>query len=127
MAKGKPAPEPEQEEVEELEDAKTEGRRLSEMAGSSGGGSFEGELLTLEQLDGREVTVLDFKFLPSTFKEGEDYACIQVELDGIKHVINTTATVIVKDLKKVDKAGLPAPVKFVMTKGKGKYSYWNME
>lgn len=113
------------EPTEEVMTGRSEARRLSEMAGT-GGQQFEGDLLTMEQVKDQELTVLDFKFLPSTFKEGGTYACIQVEREGVKYVVNTNATVILKGLANVNKADLPAPVTFTKTMGKNKREYWNM-
>ena len=102
-----------------------EAQSLADLAGT-GGGVFDGPLLKMEDIKGKRHMVLDFKMMPSTFKEG-DYACIQIKMGGELAVVNTTATVILKGLNATDKTKLPAPNAFVMRQGKkeGSKPYWD--
>ena len=101
-----------------------EASSLADLAGT-GGGSYEGDLLTMEAIKDRKHIVIDFKFLPSTFREGGTYACIQIKLGGVLKVINSTAMVILKGLAQVDKTRLPIENAFVKRMGKGGKEYWD--
>jgi len=124
-AKKQTAPEPKEETSEaELFDQETaEAESLADLAGT-GGGTYEGDLLTMEAIKDRRHTVIDFKFLPSTFKQGGTYACIQIKLGGALKVVNTNATVVLKGLANVDKTRLPLQNAFVMRQGKTR-EYWD--
>jgi len=125
-AKKQTAPEPKEEanEAELFDEETAEAESLADLAGT-GGGVYEGDLLTMEAIKDRKHTVIDFKFLPSTFKEGGTYACIQIKLRGALQVVNTNATVILKGLANVDKTRLPIVNAFVMRMGKNKREYWD--
>lgn len=128
---GPKKPEQEQEPMNEAEAFAEETRqagRLADLAGT-GGGQFEGELVTLESIENQEVTVLDYKLLPSTFREGGTYVCFQARTaDGKLIVVNTNAMVPVKGFANVEKNALPLPVEFFMQKPKGGGKpYWNMK
>jgi len=121
-----PAEEPEEQvnEASLFDQETAEAESLADLAGT-GGGVYEGDLLTMEAIKDRKHTVIDFKFLPSTFKEGGTYACIQIKLGGVLKVINTNATVILKGLANVDKTRLPTVNAFVKRMGKSKKEYWD--
>jgi hypothetical protein len=114
------APPAEEENLFDVEDY-----TLADVAGT-GGAAFEGELKTLEQIQGQKVRLHDYKLLPSSFREGGTYICLQLEdAKGVKFVVNSSATVILK-IANVDKAKLPLPTAFYMSPGKpGGKPYWN--
>lgn len=101
---------------------------LAELAGCGGSG-FEGELIKLEAIKGKKVTVLDYKYLPSQFDDGDDmneYLSIQLEVDGDKCVVNTKAGAIARDFKNIPKEQLPGFITFDQKKGKAGRMYWYM-
>ena len=102
-----------------------EAQSLADLAGT-GGGIFEGPLVKMEAIKNMRHTVLDFKMIPSTYREG-DYVCIQIKMGGELMVVNSTAQVIMKGLAVTDKSKLPVPNAFVMRTGKkeGSKSYWD--
>jgi hypothetical protein len=111
----------------ELFDRDTEETQsLADLAGT-GGGTFEGPLMKMEAIKGLKHIVLDFRMMPSTFKEGGTYACIQIKMGGVLQVVNTNAQVILKGLAATDKTKLPVPNAFVMREGKkaGSKPYWD--
>lgn len=111
-------------EAELFDQETAEASSLADLAGT-GGGVYEGDLVTMEAIENRKHTVLDFKFLPSTFREGGTYACIQIKLGGALKVVNTNAQVILKGLSNVDKSRLPQPNAFVKRMGKNQREYWD--
>jgi len=126
MSAKKQTTEPEEKATEaELFDQETaEAESLADLAGT-GGGAYEGDLLAMEAIKDRKHIVIDFKFLPSTFREGGTYACIQIKLGGALKVVNTTAMVILKGLANVDKTKLPTVNAFVKRMGKSQKEYWD--
>ncbi len=112
----------------EMDEETKNAKSLADLAGT-GGGMFDGESVSFESLKDQKVTVMDFRLMPSTFREGGTYACLQIRLASGKVVVtNTNALVIVKGLANVNKADLPAPVTFFMQQGKdaSRKPYWNM-
>lgn len=135
-AKAAPPPEdlfPEGAETEEPEDAgqaladnTSEAASMADLAGT-GGGSFDGDLVTMENIEGKKHMFLDFKIMPSTFREGGTYACMSLMGQKKKAVCNSNAMVILKGLAAVNKAKLPQPNAFVKRTGKkaGAKPYWD--
>ncbi len=127
-AVAEPAAEPQANEAERMDEDTKSAKRLSDLAGT-GGAQFEGDLVTLEAIAGKEVLVMDYKTLPSSFRQGGTYVCMQIKLpNGKLAVVNTNALVIVKGLANVLKADLQAQVIFAQVQGadKTKKPYWNM-
>ena len=86
---------------------------------SDGPQTFEGELIKMDDVLGKDIKVLDFAFAPSQFAAGE-YVSIQIEIGAGKtketRVLRSGATTIMSVLKNVDKAKLPLETK--IEKGK---------
>lgn len=104
-----------------------EAKSLAEIAGTVGG-MFEGDLLTMDAIEGKKVYVLDYALRPSTFREGGTYICLQLKRkNGTMNVLNSTAKVPLK-IANVDKAQLPAETAFVKRPNKtpGNKPYWDM-
>lgn len=105
-------------------------KRLADIAGT-GGSAFEGDLVTLDAIANQVVLLKDFKIMPSSFRQGGTYACMQIKLrSGKLIVVNNGGLVILKGLANMDKAAnLPAAGKFVQVQGsdKTKKPYWNFE
>ena len=114
----------------ELFDEEVAGAKsLADLAGT-GGAAFEGELVTLESIQDERVMVLDYKLLPSTFREGGTYVCFSARTRENKMiVVNTNAMVPVKAFAAiVDKGELPMPATFFMQEPKsGGKPYWNIK
>lgn len=107
------------------DEAKAEARRLVDYSGTST--VYEGEVMTMADLEGKELKVLAFNFVDSSYREGEKFLSMQCELDGEKIVVNTNAKVPMKGFLNVPKEELPLPVTFFMEKPKGGGKpYWNM-
>ena len=105
----------------------SEVKSLAELAGTSGG-MFEGDLVTMDAIEGKKVFVLDFALRPSTFREGGTYICLQLKRkNGTMHVLNSTAKVPLK-IANVNKELLPAETAFVRRPNKtpGQKPYWDM-
>ena len=104
-----------------------EAKSLAEIAGTTGG-MFEGDLLTMDAIEGRKVYVLDFTLRPSTFRDGS-YICLQLKRkDGTMNVLNSTAKVPMKIANVNKETGLPAVTAFVKRPNKtpGQKPYWDM-
>jgi hypothetical protein len=105
-----------------------EAKSLAEIAGTTGG-MFEGDLLTMDAIEGRKVYVLDFSLRPSTFREGGTYICLQLKRkNGTMNVLNSTAKVPLKIANVNKETGLPAVTAFVKRPNKtpGQKPYWDM-
>ena len=105
--------------------AREQAKRVADFAGTST--VYEGDVVPMSDLEGRELTILDFNYADSSYREGEKFLSMQAELDGEKIVVNTNAKVILKGFMNVPKDQLPLPVVFYMEKPKsGGKPYWNM-
>lgn len=105
---------------------KEKAKRLADLAGV--GRAFEGEQVSMADIAGKEVTVVDFKFLPSQFRQGEDYITIQIEIGGELKVMNTAAQVISNTFKNITRDQLPAPAVFKQVRSeKSGRDYWTVE
>lgn len=105
---------------------KKQAKRLADFAGTST--VYEGDVIPMADLEGKELTVLAFNFADSSYREGEKFLSMQAELDGEMIVVNTNAKVIMKGFLNVPKEELPLPVTFYMEKPKGGGKpYWNMK
>lgn len=115
-------------EVEETDDTGVmQEKSLGEVAGV-GGKSFVGDGLTMAQVEGKPITVEDFRLLDSTFHEGKKYVCLQIRLKGKQYVLNCNATVIVKAFveERITAEHLPAKTTFSKVTGKNGKEYWTM-
>ena len=98
--------------------------RLADVAGV--GQAFEGETTKMADIAGKDLTVLDFRFIPSQYREG-DFACIQAKLGAKLIVVNTNADIITRVLRGLDKSKLPLKAKFEKEKGKSGREYWTIK
>lgn len=127
VKKGKPEEKAEETGADLFDKETAEAKSLAEIAGTTGG-MFEGDLLTMDAIEGKKVYVLDFSLRPSTFREGGTYICLQLKRkNGTMNVLNSTAKVPLK-IANVDKATLPAITAFVKRPNKtpGQKPYWDM-
>lgn len=80
---------------------------------------LDGEKKKIVDILNKEILILDFNIRKSKIKEG-NYAIVQFELEGEKHVIFTTATRILKKLER-HKEKMPYRVTIIQ-----KFSYFTM-
>lgn len=100
-------------------------KRLADIAGV--GQAFEGDKVTLAEIKGQEVEVLDFKFLKSAFREGE-YVTMQLRMGGELKMLNTEAQVVMNAFRNTNREDLPALVTFVQRTAEASgRTYWTME
>lgn len=104
---------------------KAKAKRLADFAGTSS--VYEGDVIPMSDLEGKEIEVLAFNFAESSYREGEKFLSMQAVLDGEKIVVNSNAKVIMKGFLNVPKEELPMVVEFFMEKPKsGGKPYWNL-
>jgi len=80
---------------------------------------LEGEKLKITDILNKEILIINFNIRRSKIKEG-NYVIVQFELDNKKHVIFTTATRIMKRLKRY-KDKMPYHVSIIQ-----KFNYYTM-
>jgi len=80
---------------------------------------LDGEKKKIDDVLNKEILVLNFNVRKSKIKEG-NYVIIQYELEGKKYVIFTTATRLMKKLKR-HKEKMPYRVTIIQ-----KYKYYTM-
>jgi hypothetical protein len=80
---------------------------------------LDGEKTTIADILNKEILILDFDIRKSKLKEG-NYAIMQFELEGKRHVIFTTATRLMKKLER-HKEKMPYRVEIIQ-----KYKYYTM-
>jgi hypothetical protein len=68
---------------------------------------MKGNLITIEELLGKEVLITGLDWKESTFKEDTDYLSLTVEVDGEEKVLNTGAQRVVAVFKEVKLEDLP--------------------
>lgn len=108
------------------EKEKDKAKSLAELAGV--GGVFEGVVVPMANIEGTAVKVIDFKFIPSQFREGEDFLSVQIKIGDELKVVNTSAVVVVRAFKAITREMLPAPATFVKVKpASGGREYWTIE
>lgn len=66
---------------------------------------FTGDKIKIQRILNKEITVINYQISPSQIKG--NYAQIQIELSGTKHVIFTGSTVLIDTLEQVDKNDFP--------------------
>lgn len=85
---------------------------------------LKGNIVTIEEILGKEILVKDISWHDSTFKEDAEYLSLTIDLDGEEKVLNTGATRVVEVFKHVDEKDLPIYVSFekvTLTGGKRVY------
>ena len=80
---------------------------------------LNGEKIKIVDILGKKILILNFDIRKSKIKEG-NYAIIQFEWDGEKHVVFTTATRLMKKLEQ-HKEKMPYHVTIIR-----KYKYYTM-
>ncbi|KGO89753.1 hypothetical protein Q764_06075 [Flavobacterium suncheonense GH29-5 = DSM 17707] len=66
-----------------------------------------GKSISLDHVLNLPIKVLDFRIGPSKKKPNTEYLTLQIETEGVKRVIFTGATVLIQQIKKVDKDKFP--------------------
>lgn len=68
--------------------------------------NFTGDKIKITKILNREIVVQNYKIEKSKFNEGK-CLCMQIELNGTKHVIFTGSTVLTQCIMKVSKEDFP--------------------
>lgn len=118
------------------EDQKPEKSKIAQESGVGMGAQFEGEKIDKADVDGKEVILVDFAFMPNKFKSTWDdgtpaiTAILQVEVDGELRILYIGGRVVVEGLKAIESRKdelLPGPVTFAKDKTQdGKRTFWTM-
>lgn len=66
---------------------------------------YIGDKIKIQRILNKEITVFRYTVSPSKIKG--DYAQIQIELNGTKHVIFTGSTVLIQTLKQIPESAFP--------------------
>lgn len=69
--------------------------------------AFVGDSVKIERLLNREITIHHFKITDSTKKAGTMCLYLQLELDGQKRVLFTSAKALMEAIQKVPEDGFP--------------------
>lgn len=68
---------------------------------------LRGNIVTMDEVLGKEILVKGIKWADSTFKEDAEYLSLTIDLDGEEKVLNTGATRVLEVFKHVDENDLP--------------------
>ena len=82
---------------------------------------FEGEKVSINDVINREVIILAFKAMPSTYYPDSDYAAISINDNGSQKWFTTSSAVLVSQLKKLEQIN-KLPAKAVFRKEKRYYT-----
>lgn len=71
--------------------------------------SFTGDKIKMSKILNKDITVLDFKIVPSKYTEkgNGNRLDMQIEVNGIKHVIFTGSISLAEAIQQVPKDGFP--------------------
>jgi hypothetical protein len=85
---------------------------------------FEGERAKIADILGKKLVVLDFAELPSKFREGQNFALINAEIDGKKIVVATGSQTLLDQLRQARQTKkLPLKARIVKPAGKRYYMF----
>lgn len=69
---------------------------------------FTGPKIKIGKILNKQITVEDYRIGPSKFaKNGEECLCLQILLNGEKHIVFTGSKRLMNTIKKVAKADMP--------------------
>jgi len=80
---------------------------------------LNGNLMTIEEVLGKDVLVTGFRFKESGFKEDSQYLSLEVKVGDEEGVINTGAQRIIPAFRQLSPADLPVLVTFEKITSKG--------
>lgn len=71
--------------------------------------SFTGEKIKMSKILNKEITVIDFKIVPSKFTEkgNGNRLDLQIEVNGTKHVVFSGSVSLAEAIQQVPKDGFP--------------------
>lgn len=96
-------------------------RRLADVVPES---AIKGNLVTIDDILGKEVLVVDLTWRDSSFKEDQEYLSLTIQVDGEEKTLNTGATQVLGAFKALDTANLPVYAVFEkVTRPDGKRVY----
>lgn len=73
---------------------------------------LKGNFVSIDDILGQEVEILDIKWADSTFKEDEQYLTLTINVEEEERKLNTGASRILEVFKHIDVADLPFYAKF---------------
>lgn len=68
---------------------------------------LKGNIVTMEDILGKEILIKALNWQTSTFKEDAEYLSLTIEIDGEEKIVNTGATRVIEVFKHVDENDLP--------------------
>lgn len=68
---------------------------------------FTGDKIKIDRIINTPIVVINFKVEPSKKKEGSDYLTLQIEKNGVKHVVFTGSIILIQLIKKVPLDNFP--------------------
>jgi hypothetical protein len=68
---------------------------------------FTGDKIKIDRILNMPIVVTNFKVEPSKKKEGSDYLTLQIEKNGVKHVVFTGSTILIQLIQKVPQDRFP--------------------
>lgn len=68
---------------------------------------FTGVKIKIDRIINTPIVVINFKVEPSKKKEGSGYLTLQIEKNGVKHVVFTGSTILIQLIKKVPLDNFP--------------------
>lgn len=69
--------------------------------------SFIGDKVKIDRIINTEIVVHDYKVSPSSQRENTNCLTLQIERNGIMHVVFTGSTVLMQMIEKVPKGDFP--------------------
>jgi hypothetical protein len=69
--------------------------------------TFSGDKIKVSRILNVEITVFEYKIEPSKQKENSNYMTLQIEKNGIKHIVFTGSKVLMQQIKQVSKEQFP--------------------
>lgn len=82
-------------------------RKFSELDIKPVESGFAGPKIKIEKILNREITVLDYKIVPSRFENKGDCLYLQIEFNGIKHLLFSGSKFLVDMIQRAGKESLP--------------------
>lgn len=78
---------------------------------------FECDKISIDNVIGKPIQILDFAICPSKKKDGTTYLKLQVRYEGVKRFISTGSTFLQEIMQQVGKDSLPIETKILKNRG----------
>ena len=79
--------------------------------------SFTGDKIKIEKILNTEITVLGFKTEDSKVKKGTKLLTLQIEKQGVKHILFTGSTILLQMIEKVHPDSFPFTTTIIKESG----------